>query len=624
TGLTSSDARARIGIHGMNELPLEPKKSPFITLLEEFKDPLLIILIIAAIISFLVHQGEHSYEAYIILLIVGLNAFFSFYQKNKADRAIEALRNITSHDSVVIRDGKQERVNANELVPGDLIILNEGDRVPADARLVVSKDLATSEAALTGESMPVSKHVETINDPDCPLADRRNMVYGSTLVTRGKGRAIVIATGTSTEIGKISLLIAGTDIQKTPLQKNLEDFALKLGKLIMVICVAIFLLNGPVRHPDNYLVWLEQFLAAIAMAVAAIPEGLPLVITSTLAIGVGRIAKKKAIIKKMHAIESLGCTTTICTDKTGTLTRNEMTVVKLWAGGRLFDVDGTGYRPEGAIFLDTGSIDELTPGVRDDLVRLLETGCLCNDAKLVYKEQERAWDIIGDPTEACLLVAARKAKIDPEALARVTPRVDELPFDSTRKRMTTVHRSTVDGITPVAHVKGAMESILELCTRIQDQGAVRDMTEADKQSIRNVHRTNASRALRGLAFATRDLDPRAPIKVETVECDLVFRGMQFMIDPPRDEVAFAIAKCKTAGINVKMITGDNAITARAIAEQLGIIHGSDAHLLYDRSIDHDAAVEPVAELQDAGGPSRRGHRGLYRRHVVFKNRPSKF
>lgn len=575
-GLTTSEVLARQVTYGKNEFTQKRKKHPIITLIEEFKDPLLIVLIIAAIISFLVHQGEHGFEAYIILVIVGANALFSFYQKEKADKAIEVLKKYTSFESVVIRDGEMQSVNAIELVPGDVILLHEGNRVPADARLVESKNLAASEAALTGESVPVSKHTETINDPAVPLADRKNMLYGSTLVTRGKGRAVVTATGNNSEIGKISTLIAGTESQKTPLQKNLEDFAVKLGKLILIICAVVFLLNGPIRNPTNFLVWLEQFLVAIALAVAAIPEGLPLVVTSTLAIGVGRIAKKNAIIKKMHAIESLGCTSTICTDKTGTLTRNEMTVVKIWASGRIFSVDGTGYRPDGTISLNDVSIDELAPGLHSDLLQLLETGACCNDARLIYNGEERAWDIIGDPTEACLLVAARKANLDLDALSRAMPRVDELPFDSNRKRMTTIHRPHVGSAAFVAHVKGAMESILELCTQIQDQGVSREITEQDKAVIRAIFEANASRALRGLAFARRPLDPNVPVDIVNVERELVFLGMQFMIDPPREEVPAAIAKCKTAGIDVKMITGDNAITARAIAEQIGINHGAGA------------------------------------------------
>jgi magnesium-transporting ATPase (P-type) len=408
--------------------------------LAEFKDPLLIILIVAAIISFIVHQGEHSFEAYIILFIVTLNATFSFYQKEKADKALDALKKITTFECVVLRDSNEQRISSSEVVPGDIMLLTEGDRIPADGRVFEVKNLKTAEAALSGESMPVTKNVDPIADTSCPLADRKNMVYSSTLVTFGKGKAIVTATGMQTEIGKISKLLAQTESQKTPLQKNIEEFAMKLGKFILVICTIVFILNGPIRHPNNYYVWLEQFLAAIALAVAAIPEGLPLVVTTTLAIGVGRIAKKKAIIKKMHAIESLGCMNTICTDKTGTLTKNEMTVLKIWAGRKSFDVIGTGYNSEGNIMSEGVDIENIAKVERIDLDLTLKIGLLCNNAKVIKNNLEQKWDIIGDPTEACLITAARKAKLHEEELLRTYPRMEELQFDSTRKRMSTIHK----------------------------------------------------------------------------------------------------------------------------------------------------------------------------------------
>ena len=563
-GLTESEAKARLEKYGLNELKKAEKEPRWKVFLKQFSDPLIYILIAAAIIS--ITFGELT-DAVVIIVIVLLNSIVSFVEEGKADAAIEALKNITAPEANVIRDGTEMKIKAAEIVLGDIILLREGDRIPADGRVFEQSNLKTQEASLTGESVPVGKMIENINDPETALAERKNMVYALTLATYGRGKAIVTETGMNTEVGHIAEMISEATEKMTPLQKKLEQFGSWIGKIILVICAAVFvlyiirpILNNSLDLPT----FIDSLIAAIALAVAAIPEGLPTVVTISLAIGITRMAKRNAIIKKLRSVETLGCTTVICSDKTGTLTKNEMTVRAIWAGNKVYDVTGSGYFPEGRFQLDGKEIDAKNI---PDLEMTLRCGFLCNNARLTYDQKTGKWDTFGDPTEGCLITSARKARLDYEEINNKYLRVEEIPFDSDRKRMTTVNR--INGKS-VAHIKGATEILLDLSISIQIGNEVRPITQEDKKQILDAHAAKASEALRGLGFAYRDAE-KVPVEIECIEKDLTFVGMQFAIDPPREEVKLAIQKCKTAGIRVKMITGDNLITAKAIAEELGIL-----------------------------------------------------
>jgi len=560
-GLTTDEANLRLEKYGYNELRQKEKDPWWKRLLAQFNDFLIYILIGAAIISAvaeLIQTGEAGFDWIVIAVIIVLNSVIGFVQEGKADDAIEALKKMSAPDAQVIRDGREQTVKAREITIGDIVVLHEGDLVPADGRIFEESNLKVEEAALTGESVPVSKKLNIITDPECPLADIKNMTFSSTLVTFGRGNVVVTAVGMDTEVGKIASMIDEAEEKATPLQESLEDFGKKLGWLILAICVVVAIIymlpiGGRVPLPP-----LEAIVAGVALAVAAIPEGLPAVVTICLALGVTSMAKKNAIIKKLHSVETLGCTTVICSDKTGTLTKNEMTVRGIWAGGKLYSVSGSGYEPEGKIMLDNKEVNAKSV---PDLDMTLKIGLLCNNARLAKEDK---WLCFGDPTEGCLITSAWKAGYEREATFAKFPRENEIPFDSARKRMTTINK--MDGKT-IACVKGATEIMLDFCKNIQMDGNVRPITADDKKNILAVLEQQGSNALRGLGFAYRDAQGVAA-EVETMEKDLTFVGMQFMIDPPRDEVKEAIRKCKSAGIDVKMITGDNLTTAKAIAIEL--------------------------------------------------------
>ncbi len=567
-GLSSAEVKTRFEKYGPNELTAAEKRPRWKVFLDQFKDVLIYILIISAILSAVlnfVEFGSLGDDWIVIAVIVVLNAIIGFIQEGKADEAIEALKNFAAPESQVIRDGKEITVKARELVPGDLIVLHEGDMLPADGRIFEQSNLKVEEAALTGESVPVNKHINIIEDVECPLAERKNMVFSSTLATYGRGKAIITETGMKTEVGKIATMISEAEEKMTPLQKNLEEFGKLLGYIILVICVAVSAVYI-VRF-----IWfgasfgiMESILAGVALAVAAIPEGLPAVVSVCLAIGVTRMSERNAIIKKLHSVETLGCTSVICSDKTGTLTKNEMTVRSAWTGGKIYDFTGSGYAPEGKILLDGNEVDIAS---NPDLDLTLKIGLLCNNARLNQDEKTKKWNTFGDPTEGCLVTSAWKAGMEHETFKNKYPRLDEIPFDSTRKRMTTIQE--LEG-KKIAYVKGATEILLDLCKNIQIDGQIRSITEEDKKGILEAYEKKADEALRGLGFAFRDAEG-IKVEVEEMEKDLTFVGMQFMIDPPRDEVKVAIEECKQAGIGVKMITGDNLITATAIARELGMV-----------------------------------------------------
>jgi Ca2+-transporting ATPase len=546
-GLTEPEAKSRREIYGVNEIREKKKVSWFRRFLNQFKNFLVIILILATIVS--AALGE-ILDALVILIIVVLNAVFGFIQEYKAEKAIESLKKLSAPKTKVIRNGKEKEIWARELVPGDIVVLGVGDRVPADCRIIEYSNLKIDESFITGESTPVVKHNKAI-EKETPVSDRKNMLLMGSLVVYGHCKAVVVKIGMKTEIGRIAHLIQTAEEKKTPLQQKLESFGKRLGIIILGICGVIFV-TGLLKNKPI----LEMFMVAVSLAVAAIPEGLPAIVTITLALGIQRMAKRNAIIRKLPAVEALGCTTVICSDKTGTLTLNKMTVQKLFTDDKEITVTGEGYSTEGSFYLNEKEIDPLS----DKNVSLLLTiGALCNDAELQDD------DALGDPTEGALLAAAYKAGIDRDIKKKYT-RVFELSFDSERKSMTTVHDI---GGQRFAYVKGAPEKILERCMTILKNGDIHRLSTEDRKKITEINQKFTSQSLRVLAMAFKRLKPSS-VMDESLETDLVFVGLQAMKDPAREEVKEAIQKCKSAGIRVIMITGDHKLTAMAIGRELGM------------------------------------------------------
>lgn len=566
-GLSQEEAEARFEKYGPNELAAKPPKPKWKIFVEQFEDTLVIILIISAIISIIVEaletEGQPNYtDAIVIAAIIIANAIIGYIQEGKASDAIAKLREAAAPKAQVWRDGKEMQIYSREIVPGDIIELKEGDNVPADGRLIEAVNLKIDEAALTGESVAVNKRSDSLSDPETPLAERKNMCYMGCLTTYGRGTAVVVRTGMNTEFGKIAKLISDVEEKETPIQKKLAEFGKWLGYLILAICFIVFLTEWLARGEDP----LEMFIVAISLAVAAIPEGLPAVVTTCFAIGVTRMTKKNAIIKKLPSVETLGCTDIICSDKTGTLTRNEMTVKKLYVDHNTFEVSGTGYKPEGEFSVEDGEKIDITQN--EDAMKMLKCGLLCNNAKLAT-DKKKGHVIYGDPTEGCLIVSAAKAGFDPKEAKKKWPRKYELPFDSTRKKMSVIVEE--DG-KHIAYVKGAAEIMLEDSPRILMDGQVKDITQDDKDKIMAAYVNMASQALRGLGFAFKEVtyEEGNEYEVDDLETDLTFIGLQTMIDPPRQETKPSIELCHHASVDVKMITGDNLITAKAIATDLGI------------------------------------------------------
>lgn len=557
-GLSKEDFSSKLEKYGKNELKKEEKK-PFIKkLADQFMDPMIIILIAASIVSAFV--GE-VVDAGIIVAIVIVNAILSLYQEGKAEEAIAALQKMSSPKAKVVRDGQQMEVDSTELVPGDYIILETGDIVPADLRLVDSKNLKIDESSLTGESVPVDKDGEKIYDGKMEIGDRENIAYGSTIVSYGRGSGIVIETGANSEIGRIATSISMVDREETPLQKKLAGLSKTLGILVIVVCVVVLGVGLVYKHD-----FLEMFMTAISLAVAAVPEGLPAIVTIVLSLGMGKMAEKNAIVKKLLAVETLGTTTVICSDKTGTLTQNEMTVTKAFVTGKVLEVTGTGYAPEGDIILDD---EKVAFNEMPDLGLLSSIAGLTNDAKLIC-ENEELYSIIGDPTEGALLTFAEKQGLHIEDLNKDYERISEIPFDSTRKMMTTFHRDIFDGEV-TSFTKGAPDIIVAKCKYYVENCEVKEMTEDVRADIMAANYGFATNALRVLAYAYRNYDSLPEnITSENIEEDMIFVGLTGMIDPARPEVVGAIKECKSAGIIPIMITGDYLETGYAIAEELGI------------------------------------------------------
>lgn len=566
-GLTEQDARQRLVELGPNELPEAPPISALTLLLGQFTSLIVWVLIGAAIISGLLQEWGDTAA---ILAIVVLNAILGFVQEFRAERSIEALKHMIIVSARVTRDGTQRSIAARELVPGDLIEIEAGDRIPADARMVYAAGFQTQEASLTGESTPVGKTGSSIQEKNVSLGDRRNMVFMGTAAVSGKGRALVVETGARTELGKIASMIheaSQAEHEETPLQRRLDQLGHRLLWLSLGVVAVVFSL-GLARGIG----FVEMFITSVSLAVAAIPEGLPAVVTISLALGVTRMVKRHALIRKLPAVETLGSTTVICTDKTGTLTKNEMTVTRLFTDGRTIEVTGEGYRPEGELReLGRSLVVKDEPGVD----RLMTTAVLCNGAALT--NQKGTWQVLGDPTEGALLVAAAKVGLKKEVLETARPTVREAPFDPERKMMTIVRGSGHD---LVAYVKGAPDVLLERCSRyVTAAGVAQPLSRVVKEAIQAANEGFAREALRVLGVADRSLaELPGQARAQDLEQDLTFLGLIAMKDPLRPEAKVAAQTCIEAGIRTVMITGDHKDTAVAIANDLGIM-GSDRHAI---------------------------------------------
>lgn len=552
-GLDTFEVEHRHQQFGQNTITQKKGKSPLVLFLLQFHQPLVYILLAATGVTSLLREWI---DAGVIFGVVLVNATIGFIQEAKAVKAIEALSQSLTTSATVIRGGERRQIPATELVPGDIVMLQSGDKVPADVRLFASRELQIDESTLTGESVPVQKQSGVLPQ-DTLLADRLNMAYSSTLVTYGVATAVVVATGNNTEIGRINELIASADILATPLTKKIARFS---GMLLYVILglAAVTFAVGILRGES----WLNMFMAMVALAVGAIPEGLPAAVTITLAIGVAKMAKRHAIIRKLPAVETLGSTTVICSDKTGTLTQNQMTVQEIYAGGDLFLVSGTGYTPEGQISRDDESITLTTnPALRECLL----SGLLCNDAALIKVDGE--WRVEGDPTEAALVVAAGKAQLERKQLLAELPRLDAIPFESQYQYMATLHDNSDRR---VIYLKGSVESVLARCSHVLSRSG--EMLALDFEESQRVAAQMAEKGLRVLAFARAERESSfIDLAHDDVAGEMTFLGLQGMIDPPRPEAVAAVKVCQAAGIRVKMITGDHAITATAIARQIGLI-----------------------------------------------------
>lgn len=557
TGLSQIAVRQRAATYGPNEIKSAQRISAWNILVEQFKNILILILLGATVISLFL---GHGVESVVIAVIVLFAVVLGFIQEYRAERAIEALRKMAAPTATVIRDGQEVKIPARDLVPGDVVSIHTGDRIPADGRLLESVNLQVEEAALTGESVPVEKHTQELQTEDLPLGDRKNMVYAGTAATYGRGKALIVATGMQTEFGRIAELLQAVESGRTPLQQNLDRVGSGLARAAFVV-VAIIVALGLLRGQP----FIEMLIFGIALAVAVVPEALPAVVTISLAIGVQKMVKRNALVRRLPAVETLGSTSVICSDKTGTLTKDEMTVRKIHVAGKTFTVTGSGYIPVGKFSSNGGTAAETNV----ELIQVLTAAALASDAQLVRTQEhdaEDGWDIKGDPTEGALVVAAAKAGLQKSELDRAHPRLQEIPFTAESKRMTTLHK-TERGV--VAYTKGAPEIILENCDSILTWQGIQKLDTAARQQILEVARGFAGSALRVLAVASKE-----DAVLESAQTEMTFLGLAGMIDPPRPEAKEAIAICESAGIRPVMITGDHPATAHAVAHELGLLkHG---------------------------------------------------
>ena len=575
SGLKQGEAARRLIEHGANELKSSHRISPWSILLAQFKNALIAILLVATALS--VFLG-HSAEAIAIALIVLFAVLLGFAQEYRSERALEALRQMAAPTATALRDGEEVVIPARDIVIGDVILLRSGDKAPADARLIEAINLQIEEAALTGESLPVEKQTEALGDGEWPLAERKNMVYAGTAITYGRGKGVVVATGMATEFGKTAAMLESVATTKTPLQESLDKVGSGLARAALVI-VAIIVALGIYRGQP----FMEMLIFGIALAVAAVPEALPAVVTISLALGVQRMVKRNALVRRLPAVETLGSTSVICSDKTGTLTRDEMTVRQVYVAKDLFEVSGAGFEPHGE-FTRAGAVVEPP----EPLKLLLRAGALTSDARLARSNGR--WQIKGDPTEGALVVLAAKAGFKKIDLEEQFPRVHEVPFSSEAKRMTTLHTSP-SGL--IAYAKGAPEIILESCASRLTYAGEEMLDPANREALSKTAREMASQALRVLAVAYK-----SNARLEDCEHDMVFVGLVGMIDPPRSEARAAIQQCEQAGIKPVMITGDHPITAEAVARELGLLNkgrvitGSELEAMSETNFER--AVEEIS------------------------------
>lgn len=549
-GISAAEAGIRLQATGYNELKEKKRITPITLFLNQFKSFLVLILVIAAVISYLI---ENVIDTILIFGIIVVNALFGFVQEFKAEKTLESLKKLSSRKAKVIRDGEERLIDSRELVPGDILVIAEGDKIPADARIIEVFNLKVDESSLTGESVSVTKFDKALKDASLP--ERKNMLYMGTVATYGRARAVIVDTGMKTEIGKIAQLIQ-TSEEETPLQEKINAFGKWLGILVIVIAA----ISGVIGIVKNYAIP-DMLLTSAALAVAAVPEGLPALLTITLAIGVQKMGREKAIVRKLSAVETLGATTIIVADKTGTMTTNEMTVRKIFVDNGTVDVTGHGFEPEGEFLSNNKKID----AERNDSLKLsLMTAALCNDA--VLNREDNRWSLIGDPTEGALVAAAKKAGIDLKALSNEHQRVAEIPFSSDRKMMTTVNKF---GKYYLVCSKGAPEVILGKCSKVRRDAKEAALTDVAKKKILSLVEEFASNGLRVLAVAYKQITA-VEHSEKSLENNLTFVGLLAMMDPPRPEVKNAIRTCNDAGINVVMVTGDHKNTAVAIAKELGL------------------------------------------------------
>ncbi|AWB45172.1 calcium-translocating P-type ATPase, SERCA-type [Paenibacillus sp. CAA11] len=620
-GLSGEEAVKRREEYGLNELAEAKQVSPLLLFLNQFKDFMMLVLMGATLISGLL--GEYL-DAITIVAIIVLNGLLGFIQEFRAERSLRALKQLSAPHAKVLREGKTVSIPARDLVPGDIVVLESGDRVPADIRWLKTQSCDVEESALTGESHPVGKHNLPISEESVPIGDQKNLGFMGTMVTRGTGKGIVIRTGMDTEMGKIADLIQTTESQQTPLQHRLEQ----LGKILIIVALALTVLVvavGILRgHPAG-----SMFFAGVSLAVAAIPEGLPAIVTIALALGVQRMIKRKAIVRKLPSVETLGCASVICSDKTGTLTQNKMTVTRVWLEGRELQVTGEGYEPRGDIWEDGRPVDLRK---EQGLQRLLQIGALCGNAEIVETDEEEMrskrknkeesvsrWILKGDPTEGALVALASKMGMDAASLASSYFKEKEFPFDSKRKRMSVIvsHQGG-----KLSLVKGAPDMLLDNCTHILWGGKVVLLTGSFRQKIAAANEAMARSALRVLGFAYKEL--RTPDQAGSeagAESQLIFVGLAGMIDPPRSEAKEAISTCRRAGIKTVMITGDHGLTAEAIANELGILPrggramtGKQLSTLDDQQLDDlvddvyvYSRVSPEHKLRIVKSLQRKGH-----------------
>jgi Ca2+-transporting ATPase len=572
-GLSDNEARTRLDQYGMNELTSEKSKPAWRKFLAEFKDILVILLLVATAISagLWVYERESNlpYEAIAIFTVVMLNAIMGYVQEARAEEAVAALRRMSAAQAKVIRDGTRRSLEAIELVPGDIILIEEGDSIPADARLIKTTALQTAEAALTGESLPISKDTRTIAEA-VSLGDRDNMVFSGTVVTYGHGRAVVTATGMRTQMGLIAGMLKEAPAETTPLQRELSRVGRLLGLIVVIIAIVMIATIVFVEHVSGFAAFFDVLILGVALAVAAVPEGLPAVVTAVLSLGVQRMAKRNAIVRHLAAVETLGSANVIASDKTGTLTRNEMTVrIVVTATGRV-SFDGTGYAPVGDVHREAGGL--VNGSLRHELVRALAAGDRANNA--ILQERDGRWTVQGDPTEGALIVAARKAGLEATVLDARLARIGEVPFSSERKLMSTVHTDAEREDRLLVFTKGAPDILLAKCSQELVGETFRPLSELRRADILRTNEELASAALRTIGVALRVL-PKDALRRndvdENVEQELVFLGLIGMIDPPREEAKASVARAKSAGIRPLLITGDHPKTASVIAKELGLV-----------------------------------------------------